>query len=156
MFLLQLCVAMAAEPAPLPKRCVADSPTDQVCTSIKGSYRIELSPATDETACVVTTPVSGILTVTSEGKVPTFEAKALSASLGLQEAPGLGADIRDGVCCLDLRMQGSLGDRGQRVWVSLAAGATVVSAKVKERWWFLADGDPKCDGPVAATVTRIP
>ncbi|MBL8626236.1 MAG: hypothetical protein JNK64_33280 [Myxococcales bacterium] len=145
-------------PAPLPKRCAADSPTDAPCTKLAGRYRITLAPRGQ--ACVVTKPATGILTVRGEGKTPAFDAKPLVRALGLtpgkDDAPSLSAARRDGVCCIDLRLYGHAGDRGQRITVSLAAGATTVNAKARDRWTQDDPGRDECgDADLAVTVERV-
>lgn len=145
-------------PAPLPKRCPADSPTDAPCAKLAGRYRITLAPRGP--SCVVTKPATGILTVRGEGKTPEFDAKplirALGLTLGKDDAPSLSAARRDGVCCIDLRLYGQVGDRGQRISVHLAAGATAVNAKAEDRWTQDAPGRDECgDAKLAVTVERV-
>lgn len=145
-------------PAPLPKRCAADSPTDKPCTKLAGRYRVTLAPL--GASCVVKRKATGILTVRGEGKTPAFDAKPLVRALGLRlgrdDAPKLSAARREGVCCLDLRLYGHDGDRGQRISVSLAAGATVVNAKASDRWTQDDPGRDECgDADLAVTVERV-
>ena len=95
-----------------------------------------------------------------EGKTPAFDAKRLVRALGLKlgkdDAPALSAARRDGVCCLDLRLYGHAGDRGQRITVSLAAGATAVNAKAWDRWTQDDPGRDTCgDANLAVTVERV-
>ncbi len=159
--LLTLCAAAAHAddgPAPLPKRCAADSPTDAPCTKLAGRYRITLAP--QGPSCVVAKRAVGIVTVRGEGKTPAFDAKPLIRALeltpGKGDAPTLSAARRDGVCCLDLRLYGHAGDRGQRVTVSLAAGQTVVNGKARDRWTQDDLGRGECgDADLAITVERV-
>jgi hypothetical protein len=147
-----LLVSSTAVAQPLPKKCAADSPTDAPCRSIKGRYKIELAPR--DKSCVVTKRVSAILDVKSDGKKPAFDARALANAIGLRRGhpPELTADIRDGVCCLDLRLYGLAGAKDQRVMVHMAAGAIAVSAKADDRWIA---GSKMCgDEDLDVSVTR--
>ncbi|MBK9031853.1 MAG: hypothetical protein IPL61_11095 [Myxococcales bacterium] len=144
--------------APLPKRCAADSPTDTPCPQLAGRYRITLAPRGE--SCVVKRKALGVLTVRGEGTKPAFDARPLVRALGLRagkgDEPQLGAALRDGVCCLDLRLYGHRGDRGQRIQVSLAAGATTVSAKASDRWTQDDPGRAECgDAELAVTAVRV-
>lgn len=143
-------------PAPLPKRCAAESPVDLPCTRIAGRYRIELIPR--EKRCVVAKRTSAVLRVFGEGRSPRFDATPLVRALGLtpgkDDAPELGAAIRDGVCCLDLRLYGTRGAREERVIVHLASGATVVGGWAKDRW-FVDTPYGLCDEDVDVVVTRL-
>jgi hypothetical protein len=150
----------SAEPKQLPKKCVAESPVDEPCTSLKGRYKIELSQRAGASKCVLTKPVSAVLAITSEGKKPAFDAQPLIKALGLRprgkdDVPELGADIRDGVCCMDLRVYGRVGAHSQRVQLNLAAGARVVSARSKERW-IADEGPDMCgDEELDVKVTKL-
>jgi hypothetical protein len=151
---------VVAEPTQLPKECAAESPVDEACTAITGRYRIELAPRQGTKSCVLAKKASAILTVSSEGRTPSFDAKPLVRALNLRQrkdaAPVLGADIRDGVCCLDLRLYGRpKKGRSQRVMVHMAAGASVVRAKADERW--VDDVGPgMCgDEDLDVTVTKL-
>ena len=143
---------------PLPKQCAADSPTDRPCTRLAGRYRLKLTPRTG--TCVVTAPAEAELTVSGEGKTPALDAAPLVRALGLtpgpDDAPALSAAIRDGVCCLDLRLYGHAGDHAQRVTISLAAGQRLAKGKAADRWTQDAPGHAECgDGAIAVEATRV-
>jgi hypothetical protein len=145
-------------PAQLPKKCAAESPMDTPCTAIAGRYQIELAPR--DNSCVVTRKVTGVLTISGEGRKPAFDAKSLVKALGLVpkkgDEPVLGAAIRDGVCCIDLRLFGHRDKRHQRVMVHMAAGATKVGAKADDRWIEDPDDGMCGDEELDVTVTRLP
>jgi hypothetical protein len=147
--------ALADTPAQLPTKCAAEFPVDAPCTKLAGKYKIALAPR--EKSCVVTKKAAGILTVRGEGKAPKFDAGPLLEALGLKpskkDKPELGAAIRDGVCCLDLRLYATKGAREQRVIVHMAAGANVVSAQADDRW---SEARDECDEHVDVKVTRVP
>ncbi|MDB4962053.1 MAG: hypothetical protein JWP01_2052 [Myxococcales bacterium] len=109
-------------------------------------------------SCVLTKPVSTVLKVTSEGRKSTFDARPLVPALGLKpgqnDAPELGAAIREGVCCLDLRLYGRTGTKQQRVMVHMATGASVVGSKADDRWYDDSTNDMCGDEDLDVTVTR--
>lgn len=149
-------LATAAVADPLPKKCAAESPDDTPCSKIAGKYKIELAPR--EKSCVVKKKTSAIVTIKSEGNRPKFDAAPLLRALGLRplktDPPELSSAIRDGVCCIDLRLYGQQGKNNQRVLIHMAAGATKVGADGKDRW--IDDKDDMCgDEELDVTVTRV-
>lgn len=155
--LVALCLlASTALADPLSKKCAAESPDDTPCSKIAGRYKIELAPR--EKSCVVKKKASGVLTIKSEGNRPTFDAKPLLRALGLRptkdDPPELSSAIREGVCCIDLRLYGQRGKNQQRVLIHMAAGATKVGADGKDRW--IDDKNDMCgDEQLDVTVTRL-
>src|SRR5262245_10583312 len=116
--------AFAAEPAkaapspaspeytPLPKECAAESPADAVCTSYGGTYRITIRPG--ETPCFVMKPVTATVKIDGKKELRGIghakELEPLGRALGMKNVETrVGADVRDGVCCVDLRLSAGSG-----------------------------------------------
>ena len=145
-----------AEPTQLPKKCAADSPVDEPCTSYGGTYKISVRQREGEKRCLTTkkraearVKISG--TKTYEGIGQATELAAYARALGFPKSDlRIGADVRDGVCCIDLEV--SPKGRDAHVRVKMARGKTVVSAKAKERDMR---GIHECDALLDVTVELV-
>lgn len=151
----------SAQPQQLPEVCVAVAPVDAPCTSLRGRYRFVITPRDDGARCVVTKKLTGTLTVTRvQGEPrrakPSFKLTSLRKPLGLTAAPKteLGAALRDGVCCLDLRVTGPMASsRRAKLTLNLAAGASKVGTRVRAEWSD--DGGASCEDSLDAVVTKL-
>lgn len=154
---LALPAVAIAEPTQLPKKCAADSPVDEPCKSYGGTYRVSLRPRDGEKKCLLEkkpvearVKINGSKTYRGMGQAP--ELAALAKALGFPKSDlRIGADVRDGVCCIDLEV--SPKGRDAFVRVKMARGARVVSGKAKER--DVPSGYNECDAELDVAITLV-
>jgi hypothetical protein len=149
----------------LPKRCVAESPNDVPCSAIAGTYRLRIEPVTHDDRCFIKKPIEADVTLglplkDGLGLVDT-KAQKLVKKLGWKQRKiddrGASADLRDGVCCIDLRLTETSGkpknETERRLIVHMAAGRTVVNAVAEER--IMPDHGDDCQNDLVVTAKRI-
>jgi hypothetical protein len=147
----------ATKAAQLPKECGAESPIDLPCSSYAGTYRVTVrQPAPDgPSTCVVKESVTAAVTLTGargyDGFGHATGLEALGNALGMKAKPDhrIGADVREGVCCVDLELSDQSGNSPTLV-VNIARGASVLSAKAKD-WTDAKD----CLGTPEVEVTLV-
>jgi hypothetical protein len=147
-----------SQAAALPKKCAADSPADEPCATYGGTYRVRLTPRPSASeSCFVKKPIEALVTVNGtasyRGVGQAEELRAFGKALGLRNPElRLGADVRDGVCCVDLDVSDQTA-KYRRVVVHLARGASVVIAKAKER---ATSKTQFCDEELDVTAELVP
>lgn len=153
----------SAEPTQLPDVCVADAPVDEPCTALRGRYRFEIVRSYAEAPrCVIGKKLAGTLTITSvkgppSRLIPTFKLTSLRKALRLTATPevSVGVGLRDGVCCIDLRIRGPLtSTRNADLKINFAAGASLVGTRAKASWQE-ANGIDDCEDVVEMTAKKL-
>ena len=150
--LLAVPMLAAAEPQQLPKKCSADSPVDDPCEHYGGTYLVSITPEQGD-KCVVKKPAKARVkvdkTVTYRGLEKSPELAALARALGMPRADfRIGADIRDGVCCLDF----DISDASRTVRVKIARGKRMVNSKGRDK---AVKGSSDCQGDPQVTVELV-
>ena len=140
--------------AALPKKCAADSPVDDPCPTYGGTYRIKLTPRTGE-QCIVKKAAEARIRISGanayRGIGQATELAPLAKAIGKPNSDlRIGADVREGVCCIDLEISPKGMDAFVRV--RIARGAKVANAKAKERKMT---ANNMCDAELDVVVERL-
>jgi len=164
---LAACTQSSAAPAPparqLPKKCVAESPSDVPCASFAGTYRVRVSPRADNKKCIVGKPIDATIKVGKalDKGLAELDAKALLAKLGFRprkdDTPEAGAAVRDGVCCVDVRLTETTGkpddETERRLILHIARGETKAVGLAEER--IMPDHGKDCQNDLDVEVTIV-
>jgi hypothetical protein len=142
--------------------CSAPSPpAGEPCTSIEGTYRLKLTP--NDSPCVLTKPIEATFTIgkpLGNGRV-TFGSRDLVKRLGFKprrdDTVAASAAIREGVCCIDLRLTETRGSKGneteRRLIVHLARTAAAINTTATER--VMPDRGDDCQLDITAQATLV-
>lgn len=147
----------------LPKRCVADSPIDSPCAAVPSTYRLRIEPVEHDDRCFITKPIETQVWIGKPLQYGLVQLRANDLVKKLRwkqrkdDDHKASADIRDGVCCIDVRLTQTTGkpnnETERRLIVHLAAGGSVVNATAQER--IMPDHGDDCQNRLVVVAKRV-